>query len=803
MSFIFNYYSDRSLKARLGYRIDGLLKSLLTVASIVFFVSGIVTILSGMSFGWIIIIPAIPIAMLIEWYKGELKDIPMAKDNNVDSLISTDVLGRLPKNPDQKDIALIIGRISSGNFLSVRFGITPNFLLNIANNQTSLDQFWSTSLEIASLVNSNEITGSIMAASLIKNFPNYDGLLAQMKLSVEDLIEGIKWYQHINDLVENLSKPKRTGGIARDWSFGYIPLLDRFGRNISEEISSGGLLNVRLETHQQIINQLVDTFGNAGRQNAVIVGPSGSGKTTIVYAFAEKLLDASADLPDDLKFRQIFILDSAALIAAARGRGELEDLIMRILGEAYKAKNIIICLDDAQLFFEEGVGSVDISNVLQPILEAGNLRVILTMDEQRLLQINQKNPALINSLNRINIMPATKQETLLVLEDKVLLVEQKRKVVYTYQALLESYRLSERYIYDLDMPGKAFKLLEMSAAYNNNGIVTMNSVHDAIEKTMNIKVGATDNADERSKLLNLENLIHQRMVDQVRAVNVVCDALRRARAGVRNENRPIGTFLFLGPTGVGKTELAKALAEVYFNGENNLVRIDMNEYVTQEDVNRLIADGADNPGSLTAQVMKQPFSVVLLDEIEKANPDILTTLLQLLDEGILRDIKNREVSFRDCIVIATSNAGADRIREYINRGYQLEQFEQQFVNELIDSHQFKPEFLNRFDEIVVFRPLEKPELLQVVDIIIAGINKTLAPQKITVTVDDDAKNVLVENGYDPRLGARPLRRVVQRAVENIIAKQVLSGIANSGSKIVITKDQVDNILENKTLLNKK
>ena len=216
----------------------------------------------------------------------------------------------------------------------------------------------------------------------------------------------------------------------------------------------------------------------------------------------------------------------------------------------------------------------------------------------------------------------------------------------------------------------------------------------------------------------------------------------------------------------------------------------MNEYVSADDVSRLIADGAQDSHSLTAQVMKQPFSVVLLDEIEKAHPNVLNTLLQLLDEGILRDIKNREVSFRDAIVIATSNAGADRIRQYVEAGHKLEQFEDQFVDELISSNQFKPEFLNRFDEIVVFKPLEKPELLQVIDLMIAGVNKTLAMQKIRVRVTDDAKILLVEHGYDPRLGARPMRRVVQRAVENTVAKQMLAGTAQPGAEIIITHDQV-------------
>jgi ATP-dependent Clp protease ATP-binding subunit ClpC len=464
------------------------------------------------------------------------------------------------------------------------------------------------------------------------------------------------------------------------------------------------------------------------------------------------------------------------------------------LGEAYSAKNIILCLDNAQLFFEEGIGSVDLGNVLQPILEAGNLRVILTMDEQRYLQISQRNPALTNALNRIMIKPASRDETIAVLQDQLIVTEFQKKVTYTYQALGEAYNLSERYVHDLAMPGRALKLMQSAASYSESGLVTMNSVQKAIEQTMDIKVGVASGEQEKDTLLNMESLIHERMINQVRAVGVVSDALRRARAGVRNQNRPIGTFLFLGPTGVGKTELAKALADVYFGGEGRMIRLDMNEYVRNEDVSRLIADGADDPSSLTAQAMKQPFSVVLLDEIEKAHPNVLTTLLQLLDEGILRDIKNREISFRDSIVIATSNAGADRIREYIERGYKLEQFEEQFVDELISSNQFRPEFLNRFDEIVTFQPLGKTELLQVVDLILTSVNKTMAAQKISVNVSEDAKLFLVDKGYDPRLGARPMRRVVQRAVENTVAKQMLGGSVAPGSTIDISLEQVQEIL---------
>lgn len=792
----FNYHSLRAEKARIGVHINTLWKTALWLAALGFIAGGIGLVAYGVALGWLLIgLSAVP-AMILEWHQGELKDIPSGKNGAIDDVLASSVLGRLSQNPSPRELAVVASSVSGGQFLAARFGITGTFLANITSEDPrDTEVVWQHVHAVLQETGTRHAGGAVLAVALTRSFQGYETLLSHMQLEAEDLTQGIKWYTHIRELIQHHNAPRRTGGIARDWSFGYIPLLERFGQNISADIAAGGLMNVKLEAHQQALDQMIETFGTGGRQNAVLVGAAGAGKTTVVYAFAERLLDASARVPENLRFRQVFILDSSALIAAAPGRGELENLVMQVLSEAYSAKNIILCLDNAQLFFEEGIGSVDLTNVLLPILEAGRLRIILTMEEQRLLQISQRNASLANALNRINIAPANRSETLAVLQDKLLVTENQRKVLYTYHALTEAYQLSERYVHDLAMPGRAFKLLESAASYPEGKFVTAVSVQQAIERTLDIKVGVASGEEERTKLLNLEQLIHERMINQTRAVGVVSDALRRARAGVRNQNRPIGTFLFLGPTGVGKTELAKALADVYFGGEDRIIRLDLNEYVTVNDVARLIADGADDPHSLTAQAMKQPFSVVLLDEIEKAHPNVLTTLLQLLDEGILRDIRNREVSFRDTIIIATSNAGADRIREYIERGYQLEQFEKQFVDELITSNQFRPEFLNRFDEIVTFRPLSKSELVQVIDLILQGINKTLAPQRVTVQVTDDAKLYLVEKGYDPRLGARPMRRIVQRAVENTVAKQMLSGESSIGSTIHISLEQVRAILD--------
>lgn len=793
-STFFKYDSARAAKARLGVRLAGVWQAVIFALTVLLIIGGVVLLIGKLAIGWFVISLASLPFMLLMWYRGELRQ-PSVTTNSIDGQLAGDILGKLSKQPTPKEIAAAASAVNGGRFFAVRFGITPNFLSEISSEKAEdTEVIWQHALDIKTGTGSNYISGAVLAVAVMRAYPDHEKLLAHMHLDEDDLLAGVRWYEHLRSLADKAKAPRRTGGIARDFSFGYIPLLKRFGINLSEQ--SGSRITVEIESHRRALEQLIDTFGSGGRQNAALVGEAGAGKTTIVHAFADKILDATAKIPSSLKFRQVFILDSASLIAAAPGRGELEGLIMEVLGEAYSAKNIIICLDNAQLFFEEGVGSVDLTNVLLPILEAGNLRVILTMDEQRFLQIGQRNPALINALNRISIEPSTREETIAVMQDQLLYTEYQRKVTYMYQSLAEAYRLSERYVHDLAMPGRALKLLESGSSYAESGFVTGNSIQQAIEQTMNIKVGVANADDEREKLLNLEDHIHERMINQTRAVQVVSDALRRARAGVRNENRPIGTFLFLGPTGVGKTELSKALADVYFGGEDRMIRLDLNEYVRTEDVARLIADGADDPTSLTAQAMKQPFSVVLLDEIEKAHPQVLTTLLQLLDEGILRDIKNREVSFRDAIVIATSNAGADRIREYIERGYKLQDFEQKFVDELISDQQFKPEFLNRFDEIVIFRPLEKPELIQVINLILKGINKQMALQKISVDVDQDAKEFLVEKGYDPRLGARPMRRVVQRAVENLVAKQMLAGAVPPGSVISVTLDQVQAMLDN-------
>ena len=794
----FDYGALRARNARRG-KVFGrpVVVTMLVFAAIALTIGGAMLVVIKIAAGWILVGLAAAPVMMIYWTKKELVPVPVDAKHGINGLLSNDVLAAIPKNPNVIDIAKVVAKTNSGRFMLVRYGISDQLLSQIAERlPKEAGPIFQTAMKIQEGTNSEEIHGAILAAAIIANYPDSENVLKRMKLDMTDVLDGIIWFNYLNGLVRDMKVRKHTGGIGRDLAFGYIPTLQRFGQNISVMGKGAMRTQLHLADHREVMTQMTNIFSNQGRQNVALIGPDGSGRATIVNAFAEHLMDADSKLPNNLKYRQIFELDASAILSAAPERGQTERLVMAIMSEAYAAKNIILWLQNAELFFEDGTGSIDLSNVLLPVLEAGKLRIIMTMDQQKFLEISARKAALANAMNKIIVKPANEKETMKVLQDQTPILEYRHKVSYTIWALKEAYRLSERYVHDLEMPGRALALLDAAGGYANQyKLVTAESVQQAVEKTAGVKVAQASTTDDKEKLLNMEELIHQRMIDQEAAVKTVADALRRSAAGVRNEKRPIGTFLFLGPTGVGKTELAKAVSEVYFEGEKNILRVDLNEFVSAEDVSRLIADGAEDEMSLTAQVMKQPFAVVLLDEIEKAHPQVLTTLLQMLDEGILRDAKGREVSFRDTIVIATSNAGAEKIREYVNNGVTLDSVKDEFMNWLMSTEIFRPEFLNRFDEVCLFKPLSPADCLAVLDLIIASVNKTLAPQKISVVLAQDAKELLVQKGYDPQLGARPMKRIVQKTVENIIAKAMLSGQVESGAAVNVTREMVKKELE--------
>ncbi|MCA9342755.1 ATP-dependent Clp protease ATP-binding subunit [Candidatus Saccharibacteria bacterium] len=757
--------------------------------------------LSSVSAAHLLLIPASLIAMILIWYAGELEQLPpsqsLEKVNDISALLSRHLLAKIKPGMSPKQLSKVISKEQGGYFFSSRYGIGQDFLEQLsADDEGSTALVWQNAISLAKTSGYDHIDSGALTGALILSIHGANDYLARISLDNKDIESGVIWFSHIRRMIERAEQKHDFGGIGRDLSFGWIPTLSKIGYNITETIERGGFLRRPVISRQQTIDQTVRFIAQEGRSNAVLVGEHGVGKTTLVYALAQKLITNTNEVPKNIAFQQVITLDAANLIANTKTPGQLEELLIRIFNEAIHAKNVVIFLDEAQLFLRSGTGSVDLSQLLMPVLQGGALKIILALSDQEWLRLSQENSALAGLMNRVIVKPLDQEETMQVVEDETVLMEARNKKVYTYQSLHEAYKLAERFIHEQAAPGKVIKLLESAANFpEQQHFVTAASVKQAIEKSFDVRVQTASSFEERDTLLNLEDKIHQRMINQTRAVKLVSDALRRARSGVRNNNKPIGTFLFLGPTGVGKTELTKSLAAAYFGGEDRMVRIDLNEYSHAEDTNRLLARGSTDPYSLCAQIAKQPFSVVLLDEIEKAHPNVLNLLLQMLDEGILRDSANKPISFKDAIIISTSNAGAEKIRAHIQAGQQLEQFEEQFVDELVDARVFRPEFLNRFDEIILFRPLTKQELLKVVDLLLASVNKTLADRKVTVKLTQRAKELLVDRGYDARLGARPLRRVMQRSVENIVASKLLAGSITPGQSIEIDAPELHTTLE--------
>ncbi|MBQ3318562.1 ATP-dependent Clp protease ATP-binding subunit [Candidatus Saccharibacteria bacterium] len=799
----FNPHSTRAKEARLGKFLGHFaIKTLFALISVACAVFAIYYLGKPLSF--FLLIPLILILILYLWYAFHLSHLPLGKTDNITDLLSANAIIALGHHPSVEKSTLVenLKNTRSGHFLAARYGLNENFLKSLDATGVTLENIFEKAREVRALAEVPSIAGGVLLIAYVLSCQNHEQKLNEIKLDKDDLINGMVWYDYLHGLVKEAKTRRRTGGIGRDLSFGYIPTLEKYGENISARLSAYSRVHVNQANSTEAVAQMLKTFSTGGRQNVALVGKDGSGRSTIVTAFADALLDSDNPLvPHNLKYRQVFKLDAASLVSGTKEQGDTERLVAAIFAEVAKAKNIILYLDNAELFFKSGVGSVDLTNLIEPYVSNSNLRLIFTFDEAAFLELSAHSPRLSSDFNKITVTASDEKETLKVMQDRVPLLESRHKVVYSIWALKESYRLSLRYLQDLAEPGAAVNLLETAATFAENGYVSDASVARAVEKTVGVKLGgetSLDTKEERDRLLNLESLIHERLIDQVPAVKAVSDALRRAAAGVRNENRPIGTFLFLGPTGVGKTELSKAIAAVYFNNSDNFIRVDLNEFVSESDVARLI--DSKNPTGLISSIKLNPFSVVLFDEIEKAHPLVLTALLQVLDEGILRDDQNHDLSFKDAIIVATSNAGSAEIREWVKLGADLSAKKEELTNNLIKNGTFKPEFLNRFDEVCLFKPLSKDDLLKMVDIILNSVNKTLEPRKISITLTDDAKALLAEKGYDPELGARPLRRLVQSTVENFVAKQVIAGAATSGSVLTLDANAINSELPPETPL---
>jgi ATP-dependent Clp protease ATP-binding subunit ClpC len=520
----------------------------------------------------------------------------------------------------------------------------------------------------------------------------------------------------------------------------------------------------------------------SGKINPILVGNPGVGKTMIIEGVAERM--TSEDVPEVLQDKRLVSLSVASLVSGAGKIGELEERLEVILNEIERAGNIVLYIDNIHNMIGVSSGSgetLDLSEILAHYLQQARFFVIASTDPINYRHYIERKGALTTTFQKVEILEPETNNAIRILEGKAGGIEYRHKVFFSYEAIEKAVTLSQRYIHDRYLPEKAINLLEEVAIFvkrvkGKDAMVSGEDVAKIVSEKAKVKVTKITEKESET-LLNLEDRIHERIIDQEEAVKAVASALRRARTELRDVDRPIANLLFLGPTGVGKTELAKTVAEVYFGSEKNMIRLDMSEYQTPSSINRLIGSApgyGQEAGYLTEAVRQNPFSLILLDELEKAHPDVLNVFLQVMDDGRLTDGTGRTIDFTNAILIATSNAGTQLIQDRMRENKSIEEIAQELMTSALSQY-FRPEFLNRFDKIVVFKPLSQENIEEIVKLLLEKVGERLLLKGITLQASDEAIKELAAEGFDPIYGARPLRRLISEKVDDALAKFLLTG----------------------------
>lgn len=603
----------------------------------------------------------------------------------------------------------------------------------------------------------------------------------------EDVVASLSWTRrrHAIDSKKHHGLVFTGSGVFDFFIYGWSQELSRYASNYTQEALSG-LIPQPIGRDREY-DLLITALSKNSSSNALIVGNSGVGKSTLVAKLA---LDSNlGNLPKKVSNKIVFKFYPERLLAGIENQGDLEARLVNLISELYHAGNIILYIPNIENIFGGGGFSVDLSGVLSEYLRSNKIKIIGSTTEYNYKEFILNKQELRDFFDLVEIEEPEKELQIFMLFEKAKQIEHYNNVNITYLALKSANLLSDSYITDgSSFPGRASKLLEDAVSYSKTHgerKITKEIIEKFVQEKTKILI-SEPTKEESQQLLNLESEIHKKVVSQDEAVKDIADAMRRVRSGMQEGEKPIASFLFLGPTGVGKTEAAKALASSYFGDESSMIRLDMSEYHGDDSVDRFLGDGSEE--TFIDKIIKNPFSEILLDEFEKADPSVHNLFLQLFDEGRLTDKRNRTASFKNSIIIATSNAGSEFIREsYKNGGIENTQnFKQKLIERLLQEGLFKPELINRFDDIVVFKPLSQEEVVDVAKLFLDEVVKEAEKKQITLSYDIDACKYIAQNAYSIEFGARNIKRFIQQSVENQLSKMILSEELPAGSTAKLT-----------------
>lgn len=579
----------------------------------------------------------------------------------------------------------------------------------------------------------------------------------------------------------------RSPGIGKNLSFGFTYNLDKYSHDVSLSESGG----IRIFAHQKEIFAIEEILSKSAEANVLIVGEEGSGRRTILSGLARMIWEGR--IMPALEFKRMVLLDTASITAYAKSKSVLEEVLIKVMNDAVSAGNIILVIDNFPEFTESvGAFGVDLPSLLEPYFSSSYIQAIAISSPGLFHRKLETNGKIMKLFAKVEIFEPSKNDTIMILENAAEKLERIANAIVTYQALETIYDMADRFIAEGAMPEKAIDLLDraISTFHGGSRFIFPEDIEKIIEETTKIPVSRA--GEEESKiLLNMEDFLHKRIIGQDEAIKAVSSAVRRLRAGLHSGKRPIGSFLFLGPTGVGKTETAKALAEAYFGSEKNMLRFDMSEFQSEEGMQKLIGSYASNSqGTLATALRQAPFSVLLFDEFEKSSKAVINLFLQILDEGFFSDAFGKKVHARDAIIIATSNAGSNLIWNLIKEGRDPSALQKEVIDSIRKEGVFSPEILNRFDAIVIYHPLSKIQLEKIAGLLLLELAGRLKAKDINFIITKELTDKVVEIGYDQVMGARPMRRAIVDRVEEAISRKILAGQLERGSILEFTKDEL-------------